>query len=438
MSLFHGDSLRPRNGLTSACAESVRFALLLVASLIAPWAGAEDLNLPLTLAEAERLALTEEPGQISLLERADALEERSVAAAQLPDPAVRVGLMNYPAQHGDFTTEPMTQAQVGVRQAFPPGRAARRRELESMSAELDQSAQRRARDVKTAVRQAWLDAYYWNRAEAIVTELHPLFSDLVTVTRSLYAVGRKDQQDVLRAELELSRLDDRVIDISRQMAHARAALSEWVGTSEARRALPQQLPAWEDVAGLEELTDRLASHPALRAAQARIDAREEGVELARQQYKPDWMVDVGYGYRGGERADGRSRPGFVSVMLTLDVPLFRRNRQDRTFAAALSEQRAASASRDELRRRLLSRLESEYYRWRELSRRVDLYQRRIVPQAQEHARAALAAYQSEAADFSDVMRGYIDELDTRLEHVRLRVERAQSYAVIANLGGIEP
>ncbi|MEJ2130481.1 MAG: TolC family protein, partial [Gammaproteobacteria bacterium] len=169
-----------------------------------------------------------------------------------------------------------------------------------------------------------------------------------------------------------------------------------------------------------------------------IDAREEGVELARQQYKPDWMVDVGYGYRGGERADGRSRPGFVSVMLTLDVPLFRRNRQDRTFAAALSEQRAASASRDELRRRLLSRLESEYYRWRELSRRVDLYQRRIVPQAQEHARAALAAYQSEAADFSDVMRGYIDELDTRLEHVRLRVERAQSYAVIANLGGIEP
>ncbi|MEJ2133174.1 MAG: TolC family protein, partial [Gammaproteobacteria bacterium] len=218
----------------------MRFALLLVASLIAPWAGAEDLNLPLTLAEAERLALTEEPGQISLLERADALEERSVAAAQLPDPAVRVGLMNYPAQHGDFTTEPMTQAQVGVRQAFPPGRAARRRELESMSAELDQSAQRRARDVKTAVRQAWLDAYYWNRAEAIVTELHPLFSDLVTVTRSLYAVGRKDQQDVLRAELELSRLDDRVIDISRQMAHARAALSEWVGTSEARRALPQQ------------------------------------------------------------------------------------------------------------------------------------------------------------------------------------------------------
>ena len=52
------------------------------------------------------------------------------------------------------------------------------------------------------------------------------------------------------------------------------------------------------------------------------------------------------------------------------------------------------------------------------------------------AQAALLAYQSEAGDFADVMRGYIDDLNTRLDHVRLQVERGQSYAVLANLGGL--
>ena len=54
----------------------------------------------------------------------------------------------------------------------------------------------------------------------------------------------------------------------------------------------------------------------------------------------------------------------------------------------------------------------------------------------DHAQAALLAYQSDAGDFADVMRGYIDELNTRLDHLRLQIERAQSYAVLANLGGL--
>ena len=58
--------------------------------------------------------------------------------------------------------------------------------------------------------------------------------------------------------------------------------------------------------------------------------------------------------------------------------------------------------------------------------------------AAAEAAAALAAYQSDAGDFADVMRGFIDDLNTRLDYVRLQVDTAQSYAVLANLGGISP
>lgn len=392
---------------------------------------------PLTLTEAEDLALEQEPGQAAFLARADALEERSVAVGQLPDPKLRMGLANFPIESGGFATEGMTQAQLGLRQSFPPGRSrsVSTRQFQSLAAEMSENADARGRDVLTSVRNAWLETYYWNQAHVIVTESRPFFADLVMITRSLYAVGKKDQQDVLRADLELSRLDDRLIEINRQRAGARAALGEWVGL-ESQRPIAKTLPTWESIAALEAMRADLVTHPALQAADARIDARGAGIDLAKEKYKPGWALDLGYGYRDGSLPSGTPRSDFVSLSVTMDLPFFRKNRQDRGLSAALSERRAATESKDELLRRLSSQLDAEYARWQDISRRVDLYERLILTQAEDQAKAALAAYQSEAGDFADVMRGFIDDLNTRLDHIRLQVERAQSYAVLANLGGL--
>ena len=97
---------------------------------------------------------------------------------------------------------------------------------------------------------------------------------------------------------------------------------------------------------------------------------------------------------------------------------------------------AARNARAELEARLLSELNTEDARFSELSRRLQLYDSRILEQSRGQAQAALLAYQSDAGDFADVMRSYIDELNTRLDHIRLQVNRAQSYAALANLGGL--
>jgi outer membrane protein TolC len=397
--------------------------------------GAPDV--PLTLAAAEDLALEREPGELALKARAAALDEESIAAGQLPDPTLRVGLANYPLESGGFSTEAMTQAQLGIRQSFPPGRtrAVSTRRFRSLAREMDESAHARRRDVLLAVRQAWLDAYYWERAQVIVAESRPFFADLVSVTRSLYEVGRKTQQDLLRAELELSRLDDRLIEIDRHQAEARAALSQWVDAA-ATRPVALKLPVWGPPPAPQELRASLREHPAIGAAEAAIAARRAGVDLARERYKPGWALDLGYGYREGLLPGGEPRSDFLSLSVTVDLPIFRGKRQDRSLAAAVRERRAAEQSRQELLRRLASQLDREYARWRELSRRMALYEQRILDQAEGRANAALLAYQSDAGDFADVMRGYVDNLDTRLEFVRLEVERAQSYTVLANLGGL--
>ena len=190
-------------------------------------------NVPLTLAEAERLALDSEPGHAAMLARAEALDDESVFAGELPDPTMRMGIANYPIDSGGFTTEGMSQVQMGIRQAIPSAdrRAATTRQFASLAQEMRLGAGVRNEDVLTAVRQAWLDVYYWERSHAIVDESRPFFDDMVRVTRSLYSVGRRDQQDLLLAELELSRMDDRILEINQQHMQAIARLSEWVGAA---------------------------------------------------------------------------------------------------------------------------------------------------------------------------------------------------------------
>lgn len=393
-------------------------------------------DIPLTLAAAEDIALAGEPGRAALEAKAEAFEHESVAAGQLPDPTLRIGLANYPLESGGFTTEGMTQAQLGIRQAFPSGgtREAGTRRLEQLALELRQSATTREEDVLTAVRNAWLDVYFWERAHAIVDASRPFFDDMVRVTRSLYSVGRKDQQDLLLAELELSRIDDRLLEINRQHMQAIAILSRWIG-DDARRPIAEKFPAWSALPDLQVIKTALRDHASLGAADARIAAMEAGVDFAEADFKPGWAIDLGYGHRNGYLPSGGPRSDFVSLSVTMDLPYFRKNRQDRKLSAALSERRAAVESRDRLVRDLTSTLETEYVRWQDLTRRIELYESRILGQAGSHAEATLTAYQSDTGDFADVMRGHINDLNTRVEHLRLRVERAQSYAVLANFGG---
>ena len=411
---------------------------LFTLAFILPWTSSAlaQQRVPLTIAEAEDLALADEPGRSALLAQAEAMTEQAVAAGALPDPTLRVGLANYPINDGSFSTEGMTQAQLGIRQAFPRGRSLGTVQMRARADALSLSANARDRDVLTDARRAWLDAYYAQRAWALVNESRPFFDDLVTITRSMYAVGRKTQYDVLRAELELSRLDDRLIETGRSRAEAQAALSRWLG-EDAYRPIAQKLPSWEALPMIEDLRNGLESHPSLAAAEASIAEKGTAIDIAKEKKKPGWALDFGYGYRDGFQPNGTPRSDFVSLSVTVDLPFFSGNRQDRKLAAALSEHSAARYSRRELKTRLRSWLDAEHARWTDLTRRLSLYETQILDQSEGQAQAALLAYQSDTGDFSDVMRGYIDDLNTRLEYIRLQVERAQSYATLANLGGLE-
>jgi outer membrane protein TolC len=186
------------------------------------------------------------------------------------------------------------------------------------------------------------------------------------------------------------------------------------------------------------LEDSLLEHPTLLAAEAQIAASDAAVRIADERSKPRWAIDVGYGYRSGLLPNGEPRSDLVTVGVTVGLPFFSKKSVDSTLSAALQERSAVTSSKLRLERELRRRLEGEYAQWRDLTRQLSLYDQQILGQAEDQADAALLAYRSDTGDFSDVMRSYIGFLNTRIEHIRLQVARAQSYAVLANLGGLSP
>lgn len=407
---------------------------------VLPAVGGAAPVVPLDVGEAVRLALGDEPGAAGLDARAQSLRDEAEAAGALPDPSFRVGLMNYPVESGDFSTEGMTQVLVGVRQPLPTsaGRSARAAGFDARADAVTHRADVRRREVVRETRLAWLDAHRWQRSRALAERSRAVFTELVAITESAYSVGRRSQHDLLQAELELTRLDDRLARMAGSEAVARAGLARWIGTEHASRPVDTRLSDGPVPADLEALATALVGHPLLAAATSDIDAQDAGVRLAQSAYRPDWGVDVNYGYRDGRLPDGRSRSDFVSVMLTVDVPLFGQRRQDRQLAASRSARRAAVEHHSELARRLSGELAAAHARHASLTERIDYYDTTIAARSEARAEAALAAYQSGDGDFNDLVRSRVAHLDIQLERLNLAVDRAKARTHIDWLTEVTP
>lgn len=223
-------------------------------------------DVPLLIEDSVRLALDREPGEVALRRQSQAFSEDATAAGQLPDPSLRVGVVNLPSESFDFDKEPMTQFVVGLQQQFSPGssRKAATGMLEATAAASAAQAEDRIRVVSLHTRNGWLELYYWLHAKETIDANLRLFAELVQITQSLYAVGQRDQHDVIRAQLELHRLDDRLLSVDEKVALARADLGRWIGAG-ADRPLGDALPEWSTLpASITETP--LQAHPQIGRA----------------------------------------------------------------------------------------------------------------------------------------------------------------------------
>jgi len=388
----------------------------------------------LTLQEVEDITRLNDYISQSQLSRRDALKESAVADGQLPDPQLNVGLFNAPLDNFDLDREPNTQLRFGVSQSFPRGDTLKFRTQQTQWSSKEQdfrSQDQLAQSVRMA-RENYFDILYNVGAQGIIHQSHQYFSQLVDIAESFYSVGRVNQQDVLRAQLEFSRLEERVIIFKENEDLARAELSKWLD-ARAYEVIDENFPVLAEITEKQVVIDELVYHPSVKAYDSVISFFNEGVSLAEEQYKPGWTVGVEYRKRFGNNADGSDRDDQMAALIKIDLPIFTDKRQDRRLSSSQHKVMAAKDVRTDQLQVLKRSVLREFAAFKKFQEKSELYDLKLVPDANANANASLKAYQSGVTEFATLARARITQLDIQLEALRVKVEVAKAQARILYL-----
>ncbi len=420
-----GKSLVSRR-LVSRKLANVSFSLLLFTSNVSA----------LNLVQAENLALSDDPMVKSYLASSRAFDEQSIADNTLPDPKLRLGLFNLPVDTFSTTQNPTTQLRLGVQQAFPKGDSLEYKQQQSQwlsKASLAQADDENLKIIRD-LRETYLNLYYEMEAEKVINDSRSLFESLVKITEAHYASGRVKQQDVLRADLELSRLDDRQVKILSMQDEYRATLAQWIGES-AYEGIDNKFPVLPALVDVIDINAVLIKHPAIEIETSKVSASQSMISMAKQDYRPGVNAFVEYRKRFGDNPNGSDRADMLAAMVTLDIPLFTGKRQDKKVAASIEKSSAAKFQRDNKLRVLKRMFEKNQAIYKRLEQRQKLYENELTASAKNNAEASLRAYQSGVTEFTTLMRSRITELNVKLAELRVRVDRMRAQARLLYLMG---
>lgn len=376
---------------------------------------------PLGFNEAVALADRDQPAVIAQRAAIDVALTEAVSASQLPDPKLKLGLQNVPTNSFSLTEDFMTQRTVSVEQSVPREEK-RRLRGERARIEADKSAAE-ADDLQRSIRRdtalAWLSRYAAQRSDELLREQLTLAMRQREAAQIALRANKVGLQDLARAELEVQQAQDRVSASVAQIARARAELSRWIG-AHAQREPAREFPDLPDPQELKYLRDGVDRSPQLGAARRDIALAENELAQAKAAKLADWSVEIGYARRGPAFAD------MISAQVSIDLPLFTADRQDRTVLAKQRDLQRRQLMHEDHSRMVEAELDATYADWSLAKERAERYQEEVLPAAKQRVDAALAEYRAGRTELTSVLESQRAEVDMRLQWVALRVAAAKA------------
>ena len=397
-------------------------AILIVTVGASSWAAD-----PLTLVEAQRIAVGRSQQLVAQNALTAAAREQAVAAGQLPDPVLKLGIDNLPANGPDrlsLTRDFMTMRRIGVMQEIP---RAEKRQLRAEKFERDAERMQAQRQLALAnvlqgTALAWLDRYYAQAQRELLQQQIEETRLQVQAADSAFRTNRGSQADVFAARAAVIMLQDRLSQIDRQARGAGIVLARWVGADVAERPLLgsppwQSTPLQDDILG-----EHLKRHPDLLAISAEIDAAETEARLAQANKKADISVEASYAQRG---------PAFSNMLsIGVSIPLQwdPKNRQNRELGAKLAMVDEAKARYEDMLRNHESEVRGWLNDWQTGKERVARYRNELIPATRQRSEATLTAYRTGKSDLAAGLSARRDEIDVRMQALTLEMETARSWA----------
>lgn len=314
---------------------------------------------------------------------------------------------------------------------YPGKRQLRARVAEHLADSMEAQTDSVRRTVVGNLKTVYFGLAYIQQTLATLQNSNELLNQVQQAAEARYRVGQGNQQDVLKAQLQHTKILQEIAHHHQQEGLFEAQIKQMLGRPQESpdiitgtlmaRSLPYTAP--------ELLQRAREQNPDVRSKGASIRQQETQVELAHKNFRPDFNVQYTYQHTASEFRD--------YYMATLGIRLPNRGRQRAELAEAQQNQERARKELDAESQRVLSEVQQQYVRAKTSEERLKIYSDGLVPQSEATFRSALSAYQSNRQDFETLLSAFLDVLNLDLEYRSELVEHESALAELERLTGVD-
>jgi outer membrane protein TolC len=392
----------------------------------------ESVPQVLVLDDVIREALEKNPEAQSALHTINALQRRVPQVKALPDPMVSVGWAGNLAPFSVMQGDNSSYRGLTVSEQFPyPGKLKLHGEIaskEAVAAQADYEAIQRR--VSTEVKTAYYDYFYYDQAIQTTERNKELLEKLSKIAEARYRVGKAMQADVLRSQVEISLLIEKLTVLEQQRATAQARLNVFMV-----RTPESPLPPAAEVqpATLRYSLDELyalaaANDTTVLRNKTMVEEGRLGVALAQREYRPD----IGMSYMYQQRS---ALPDMNGVTVSVNIPVFYKSKQRQGVSEATETLLSAEKMRDNRLNEVRFELKQQYLGAKASERLLTLYSKGVVPQSSLALESSMASYQVGSVDFLSLLANFTTLLDYEMDYYRQLADYQTALARIEALTG---
>lgn len=314
----------------------------------------------------------------------------------LPDPMVNFDLKNMGFPKFTIGQEVMSGVGISFSQAIPfPGKL-------RLKGEIAEKAFERQNEVRNAVvlsvlkdvKTAYFELYALHKSIAILQEQKALLEKALELTETKYSVGNGVQSDVLKAKVEISRMDEMITPMTEMIKSLKAQINLLLDFPADRPlGMPQDQGIESLPVSLEEIKKAAeVNSPMLKEASLMVEEGGKMVDLSRKELSPNFVVGGGWEFKG-------QLPSMYEVMVGFEIPLYRKTKQSKMLEESLARLESSKSGFDSAKNDLTFMVTEDYLKARSSENLIKLYKEKIIPQASLTVESSLASYQVNKTDF---------------------------------------
>jgi cobalt-zinc-cadmium efflux system outer membrane protein len=376
------------------------------------------------------------------------LEMKKLAASNkieqnsnLPDPTLTLGLVNMPVNSFSFTQEPMTGKIIGLSQAFPfPGKLSEQADVNKKDVDIvEQEILDAKNEIRKNVIQNYNELLFIRKSIEISESSKQLLNNIADVVRAKYSVSAASQQNLLKVELEITNLSEKIENLKSIENSKLAVLNSYLLRPAVSEINTGQFPGIKyHQFTIDELVDTSIKYrPFLEGIKEAEEKESLKKSLAEYDYYPNFNLSLQYSFRDKIEKTNTPLDDFFSVILGVSLPL----NYGKKISSKVEETESMQQLYNEQYQMSLQMLRSSFgesvAKLNSLEKRIKLVSEGSLIQASENMKTTLTSYQVGQVDFINVIDAQNSLLKVENDLYRLKTDYLNEIANLEFLTGTE-